>query len=314
MEKVVIIWWGPSWHTAAIYAAQARLNPLMFEWFMAAWVPAGGQLTTTTVIENFPWFPGWVWGPELMMRMRQQSTKLWVKIETKTVDKVDFSKRPFKIFVWNDIIETETVIISTWATAKRMWLPGEKEYRNRWISACAVCDWWLPIYRDKHLVVIWGWDTAMEEAMHLTHFASKVSVLVRKDVLRASKVMQEKAIKNDKIEILFNTEAQEVVWDWKLMSWIKIINNQTQEETLLEVAGLFYAIGHKPNTDFLDWQIATDEWWYIITQPWSTQTNVEWVFASGDVQDKTFRQAITSAGTGCMSCLEAIRFMEDNPL
>lgn len=314
MEKIVIIWWGPAGHTSAIYAAQARLNPLMFEWFMAGGVAAWWQLTTTTIIENFPGFPGWVGGPELMMRMRQQSEKLWVRIQTKTVDKVDLSSRPFKVFVWSDIIETQTIVISTWASAKRMWLPGEKEYRNRWISACAVCDGGLPIFRDKHLVVIGWWDTAMEEALHLTHFASKVSVLVRKDHLRASQSMQEKAQKHEKIEILFNTEAQEVVWDGKLMNWIKIINNQTNQESTLEASGLFYAIWHKPNTDFLWWQITTDESWYIITKPNSTKTNIEWVFAAWDVQDNTFRQAITSAWTGCMSTLEAIRFMEDNPL
>ena len=312
MEKIIIIWGGPSGHTAAIYAAQASLKPLMFEWFMAAWVPAGGQLMTTTVIENFPWFPGGVWGPELMMKMKQQSKALWTRIETKTVDRVDLSSRPFKVFVWKDVFETQSLVISTWATAKRMWLPWEMDYWNKGISACAVCDWGLPIFRNQTLIVIWWWDTAMEEASHLTHFSDKVKILVRRDELRASQVMQDKVLNNPKIEVLWNTEAKEFYWDGKLLSWIKAFNNKTNESFNIEAKGLFYAIGHTPNTAFLDWQVELENTWYIKTKSWSTQTNIPWVFAAWDVQDSTFRQAITSAGSWCMACMEAGWFLENS--
>lgn len=311
MENVIIIWSGPAWHTAAIYTAKAMLNPIMYEWFMAGGVAAWWQLTTTTDIENFPWFPNGISGSQLMNEMRQQSLNSWTRIETKTVDKVDLSWDIFKVHVWSDIIETKTLIIATWATAKRMWLPWEVKYRGRWVSACAICEWWLPIFRDQHIIVIWGWDAAMEEATHLTHFASKVSVLVRRDQLRASKVMQERAMKNPKIEFLRNTEAKEIVWEeWWNMTWLKIFNNKTNEESLLEAKGLFYAIWHKPNTDFLEWQLELDESWYIITKAGTTQTSVPGVFAAGDVQDRIYRQAVTSAGTGCMAALEAERYLQ----
>ncbi len=309
MEKVVIIGSGPAGHTAAIYTAKAMLDPLMFEWFMAGGVAAWGQLTTTTIIENFPGRPDGVDGTQLMMNMRQQSLNSWARIETKTVDKVDLSSQPFKVFTGNDMIETKSLIIATWATAKRMWLPWEEKYRGKWVSACAICDGGLPIFRDKHIVVIGGGDAAMEEAIHLTHFASKVTILVRRDELRASKIMQKRVMDNSKIEILRNTQATEIVGE-ALLSWLKIINNKTKQESLLQAAGLFYAIGHNPNTEFLQWQLDLDEDGYIITKPWTTQTNIPWVFAAGDVQDKKYRQAITSAGTGCMAALEAEKFLQ----
>lgn len=310
MENVVIIWSGPAGHTASIYTAKALLKPLMFEWFMAWGIAAGWQLTTTTTIENFPWFPEGIDGFHLMNQMRQQSINSWTRIETKTVDKVDLSSSPFKVYVGNDVIEAKSLIVATWATAKRMWLLWEAQYRNKWVSACAICDGWLPMFRDQHIAVIGGWDAAMEEAIHLTHFASKVSVLVRRDELRASKVMQERAKANPKIEILWNTEATQIVWEEHgNMTWLKIKNNKTNEESLLEVKWLFYAIGHKPNTDFLDGQLELDESGYIITKPWTTQTSVPWVFAAWDVQDRKYRQAITSAGTGCMAALEAENYL-----
>ena len=311
MENIIIIWSGPAGHTASIYTAKAMLKPLMFEWFMAGGIAAGGQLTTTTTIENFPWFPTGVDGFQLMSDMRQQSINSGTRIETKTVDKVDLSSQPFKVIVWNDVIEAKSLIIATWATAKRMWLLGEAQYRGRWVSACAICDGALPMYRDQHIVVIWGWDAAIEEAVHLTHFASKVSLIVRRDEFRASKAMQDKAFANDKIEILRNTEATKIVWeDHGNMTWLEVFNNKTDEKSLLEAKWLFYAIWHKPNTDFLDGQLELDETWYIITKPWTTETSVEWVFAAGDVQDPKYRQAITSAGTGCMAALEAEKFIQ----
>ncbi len=309
MENVVIIWSGPAGHTASIYTAKAMLKPLMYEWFMAWGIAAGWQLTTTTIIENFPGFPDGIDGFTLMNNMRQQSINSGTRIETKTVDKVDLSSSPFKVFVWEDTIEAKTLIIATWATAKRMWLLWEARFRSRGVSACAICDGWLPIFRDQHIAVIWWGDAAMEEAIHLTHFASKVSVIVRRDELRASKVMQERAKSNSKIDFLRNTEVKEILWD-DVMTWLKIFNNKTNEESVLEVKWLFYAIWHKPNTDFLDWQLELDEAGYIITKPGTTETSVPWVFAAWDVQDKKYRQAITSAGTGAMAALEAERYLQ----
>lgn len=308
-RKVIIIGSGPAGHTAAIYAGKALLQPLMFEGFMAGGIAAGGQLTTTTVIENFPGFPEGIDGSQLMMQMRQQSLNAWAEIITKTVDSVDLSSSPFKVTVGNEEFTADSLIVATGATAKRMGLPGEEQFRQKGVSACAICDGGLPIFRNKKIVVIgWG-DAALEEAIHLTHFASEVLLLVRRDQLRASKAMQEKALKNQKIQILWNTEATELVGE-KLLSGVWTINNKTQEKVLIECAGVFYAIGHTPNTAFLGWQVELDETGYIKTIPWSTKTSVEGVFAAGDVQDRIFRQAITSAGTGCMAALEAEKYLQ----
>lgn len=308
-RKVIIIGSGPAGHTAAIYAGKALLQPLMFEGFMAGGIAAGGQLTTTTVIENFPGFPEGIDGSQLMMQMRQQSLNAWAEIITKTVDSVDLSSSPFKVTVGNEEFTADSLIVATGATAKRMGLPGEEQFRQKGVSACAICDGGLPIFRNKRIVVIgWG-DAALEEAIHLTHFASEVLLLVRRDQLRASKAMQEKALKNQKIQILWNTEATELVGE-KLLSGVWTINNKTQEKVLIECAGVFYAIDHTPNTTFLGWQVELDETGYIKTIPWSTKTSVEGVFAAGDVQDRIFRQAITSAGTGCMAALEAEKYLQ----
>ena len=308
-RKVIIIGSGPAGHTAAIYAGKALLQPLMFEGFMAGGIAAGGQLTTTTVIENFPGFPEGIDGSQLMMQMRQQSLNAWAEIITKTVDSVDLSSSPFKVTVGNEEFTADSLIVATGATAKRMGLPGEEQFWQKGVSACAICDGGLPIFRNKRIVVIgWG-DAALEEAIHLTHFASEVLLLVRRDQLRASKAMQEKVFKNEKIQILWNTEATELVGE-KLLSGVWTINNKTQEKVLIECAGVFYAIGHTPNTAFLSWQVELDETGYIKTIPWSTKTSVEGVFAAGDVQDRIFRQAITSAGTGCMAALEAEKYLQ----
>lgn len=309
VENVVIIWWWPAGHTAAIYAARAGLNPLMFEWFMAWWMPPGGQLTTTTVVENFPWFPDGVRWVELMTQMKKQSQSQWARILMKTVDRVDFSSQPFHLFVGNEEILAKSVIIATGAIAKRLRLPWENQFWQRGISVCAVCDGWLPIFRDQRIVVVgWG-DVACEEALYLSKFWSEIIMLVRRDVLRASKPMQEKIQNNEKIRIMWNTEAVSCHGDKSLES-ITIINNKTQEESELECRGLFYAVGHQPNTEFLQWQVETDETWYIITHDW-VKTSVPWVFAAGDVQDKIYRQAITSAWTWCMAGLEAEKFVND---
>lgn len=309
-KKVIIIGSGPAGHTAAIYTGKALLEPLMFEGFMAAGVAAGGQLTTTTVVENFPGFPEGVDGTQLMMQMRQQSLHSGAEIQTKTVDAVDLSKRPFEVKVGGELFTADALIIATGATAKKMEVPGAKEFWQKGISACAICDGGLPIFRNKRIVVVGGGDAAMEEAIHLTHFASEVVVLVRRDQLRASRVMQERALNNSKITFLRNTEIQEVSGD-QLLQKIIVVNNKTGEKSEIECGGLFFAIGHTPNTAFLDGQLQLDESGYIITQPGTTQTSVAGVFAAGDVQDKKYRQAITSAGSGCMAALEAEKYLQE---
>jgi thioredoxin reductase (NADPH) len=306
LENVVIIGSGPAGHTAAIYAARAKLNPLMYEGMFAAGVAAGGQLTTTTEVENYPGFPEGIDGPKLMDRMREQSIKCGTRIKTETVDKVDLSKRPFKVFIGEEVIETKSIIMATGATAKRMNLPGEDRLWQRGISACAVCDGALPIFRNKTLVVVGGGDSAVEEACFLTKFAGKVIMLVRRDVFRAQPVMEDRARNNPKIEILFNTVPLEVMGD-KALAGVKI--KGPAGESTIDAGGLFYAIGHLPNTGFLNGQLELDETGYIKTKAGTTKTSVYGVFACGDVQDKVYRQAITAAGTGCMAALDCEKFL-----
>src|SRR3989339_80007 len=310
MENVIIIGSGPAAHTAAIYCGRANLKPLLFEGMMAGGVAAGGQLTTTTEIENFPGFPEGIDGSALMLRMRKQSLNCGATIQTSTVDKVALSKKPFKIYSGKQIFNTKSLIIATGATAKRLNIPGQEKLWQRGISACAVCDGALPIFRDKTLVVIGGGDSAIEEAIHLTKFASIVKVVVRRDVLRASKAMQDKLFKNDKIEVLWNTNVLEAYGD-KALKELKILNNQTNEESMIEASGLFFAIGHTPNTSFIENQIKTDALGYIVTKLGSTETDIPGVFACGDVQDSKYRKAITAAGSGCMAALEVEKYLNE---
>lgn len=305
--NVVIIGSGPAGHAAAIYTSRANLNPVMYEGEMAGGVAAGGQLTTTTEVENYPGFKH-ISGPELMIKMREQAESCGAKIYTKTVDKIDLSTAPYKVFVNNTVVLTKSIIIATGATAKRLGVKGEESYWQRGMSACAVCDGGLPIFRNKPLVVVGGGDTAVEEATYLTKFASKVTLLVRRDELRASKVMQERLLKNEKIQVLWNTELEEVKGE-ALMTTAVIRNNKTNTVSEIPAQGLFYAIGHTPNTAFLDNQLKTDETGYLITTPGSTLTDKEGVFACGDVQDKIYRQAITAAGSGCMAALDCERYL-----
>ena len=310
-ENVIIIGSGPAGHTAAIYAGRAKLDPLMYEGLFAAGVVAGGQLTTTTEVENYPGFPKGVSGPALMDMMREQSIHCGTRIKTETVDKVDLSSRPFKVFVGEQTIEVESIIIATGATAKRMNLPGEDRLWQRGISACAVCDGALPVFRNKVLVVVGGGDSAGEEATFLTKYASKVVLLVRRDVMRASKAMQERVKNNPKIEILWNTVPLEVEGD-KLVAGVKVESTINHQQSTINAGGLFYAIGHLPSTGFLNGQIELDDVGYIKTKPGTTKTSVEGVFACGDVQDKVYRQAVTAAGTGCMAALEAERYLSEH--
>lgn len=310
IEKVVIIGSGPAAHTAAIYSARASLQPLLFEGMMAGGVAPGGQLTTTTDVENFPGFPEGINGYDLMVKMREQSVRWGTRIETQTIEKVNFSVHPFEVFPEGatEPVKASTVIVSTGATAKRLGIKGEETYWNKGISACAVCDGALPIFRHKPLIVIGGGDTAAEEATFLTHYASKVYLLVRRDVLRASKAMQNRVFKDPKIEVVWNTEAIEAVGQDKLTG-VRVKNQKTGEEKVYEVSGLFYAIGHVPNTAFLGGQLTLDDTGYVITEPRSTATSIDGIFAAGDVQDKIYRQAVTAAGSGCMAALEAERWL-----
>lgn len=309
-HKVTIVGSGPAAHTAAIYLARAEVKPTMYEGMLANGIAAGGQLTTTTDIENFPGFPEGISGTGLMDNMRAQSERFGTEIITETISKVDFSQRPFKLWTeWNEDAEpitTDAVIIATGASAKRMNIPGEEQYWQQGISACAVCDGAVPIFRNKPLAVIGGGDSACEEALFLTKYASKVYLLVRRDVLRASPIMQKRAMNHEKVEILWNTSALEAKGDGKLLSSLDIVNNKTKETSSLPVNGLFYAIGHVPATQVFASQLETDETGYIKTIPGTAQTTVPFVFAAGDVQDKKYRQAITSAGTGCMAALDCL--------
>ena len=268
-------------------------------------------MTTTTEVENYPGFPKGVSGPALMDMMREQSIHCGTRIKTETVDKVDLSSRPFKVFVGEQTIETKSISIATGATAKRMNLPGEDRLWQRGISACAVCDGALPVFRNKVLVVVGGGDSAGEEATFLTKYASKVVLLVRRDVMRASKAMQERVKNNPKIEILWNTVPLEVEGD-KLVAGVKVESTINHQQSTINAGGLFYAIGHLPNTGFLNGQIELDDVGYIKTKPGTTKTSVEGVFACGDVQDKVYRQAVTAAGTGCMAALEAERYLSEH--
>ena len=314
-HKVTIIGSGPAAHTAAIYLARAEIKPTLYEGMLANGIAAGGQLTTTTDIENFPGFPNGIGGSELMEKMKEQSQRFGTEIITETISKVDFSKRPFKLWTeWNEDAEpitTDAVIIATGASAKRMHLPGEDTYWQQGISACAVCDGAVPIFRNNPLAVIGGGDSACEEAIFLTKYASKVFLLFRRDVLRASTIMQKRVTNNEKIEVLWNTEALEAKGDGKLLKSLRIVNNKTKEEKDLQVNGLFYAIGHIPATKIFADQLKTDEAGYIQTTPGTASTSIEGVFAAGDVQDKIYRQAITSAGSGCMAALECEKFISE---
>ncbi|RKX81290.1 MAG: thioredoxin-disulfide reductase [Spirochaetes bacterium] len=313
MKDIIIVGSGPAGHTAAIYSARAGLSTTLFEGWMAGGIAPGGQLTTTNEIENFPGFPEGMTGPELMATIRKQSVGQGVEIFTETVESVDLSIRPFKVKTPSREMEASAVIIATGAIARRMGVPNEDKFWQKGISACAVCDGALPLFRNQPLVVIGGGDTAMEEAMHLSKFGSMVYVVHRRDELRASKAMQERVLANEKITILWNSVLLDVEGS-NVLENVVLKNVKTGEEFKQEAKGLFYAIGHTPNTEFLDGQLNLGDDGYIITEPGTTNTSVPGVFAAGDVQDKVYRQAVTSAGTGCMAALDAGKFLVENPL
>lgn len=303
VENVIIIGSGPAGLTSAIYSSRANLEPLMIEG-----EEAGGQLMTTTEVENFPGFDHGITGPDLITVMRKQAERFGTRFITRNVTKVDFSQRPFKVWIGEKLHLAKSIIISTGASAKYLGLPSEKMYANRGVSACATCDG--AFFRNQEIGVVGGGDTAMEEAQFLTRFASKVYLIHRRDHFRASKIMVDRALKNPKIEVLWNTEVSEVLGDGKSMTGAKIKSTVEGAVKDLPITGLFLAIGHKPNTDLFKGMLDMNETGYLITQPNTTYTNIPGVFAAGDVQDHVYRQAITAAGTGCMAAIDAERWLE----
>ncbi|WP_201456869.1 thioredoxin-disulfide reductase [Chlamydia sp. 17-3921] len=307
-SPIIIVGSGPAGYTAAIYASRALLYPRLFEGFFSG--IAGGQLMTTTEVENFPGFPEGVLGPKLMDNMKAQAIRCGTEILSKDITSVDFSVRPFVLRSNEEIYTCDACIIATGASAKRLDIPGagDNEFWQKGVTACAVCDGASPIFKNKDLFVIGGGDSALEEAMYLTRYGKQVFLVHRRDVLRASKVMENKARANNKITFLWNSEIVKISGD-KLVRSVEIKNNLTQQIETREAAGVFFAIGHQPNTDFLGGQLEIDAGGYIITEKGTSRTSVSGVFAAGDVQDKYYRQAITSAGSGCMAALDAERFL-----
>lgn len=307
-KKVVIIGSGPAGYTAAIYAARARLEPVMFEGFFSG--PSGGQLMTTTDVENYPGFPEGISGPEMMDLFKKQAIRFGTVCLTEDVVSVNLSKDEFEVRGNQSKFETHSIIIATGATAKRLDIPGtrDNEFWQKGVSACAVCDGAIPIFRNKDLFVVGGGDAACEEAMFLTKYGSKVYLVHRRDELRASKIMAERTIKHPKIEILWDSVVEIVEGD-NIVSSVTTKNLKTNEVQKRPAGGLFFAVGHVPNTAFLNGQVELLENGYIKVVPGTTQTNVPGVFAAGDVQDHVYRQAVSAAGTGCMAALEAERYL-----
>lgn len=301
----VIIGSGPAGYTAAIYAARADLKPELF-----TGLEPGGQLTTTTEVENFPGYPNGITGPDLMMDLQKQAERFDTKIHYERVSSVEFSKEVggiHKIFIGEKEILARTVIISTGATAKYLGLDDEKKYAGGGVSACATCDGFF--YKGKDVIVVGAGDTAAEEATYLSNICNKVTMLVRKNYFRASKVMEQRVNKTENIEVKFNHELIGIKGENNLVEKAIVLNNQTQEVSEIDVHGIFIAIGHQPNTDLFKGQIDLDANGYIVTQGKSSKTNLPGVFAAGDVQDHIYRQAITAAGSGCMAAIDAERYL-----
>jgi thioredoxin reductase (NADPH) len=304
VENVIIIGSGPAGLTAAIYTSRALLNPLMIEG-----EEVGGQLMTTTDVENFPGFPDGIMGPDLMMVTRKQAERFGTRFISKNVTKVDLKSRPYKVWIGEEEYQAKSLIISTGASAKYLGLENERRLLGRGVSACATCDG--AFFKDQTVLVVGGGDTAMEEALFLTRFASKVIIVHRREEFRASKIMADKALNHPKIEVMWNSTLEDVNGE-KLVESAKIKNTKTGEVQEVKCEGIFIAIGHKPNTDVFSGQIVTNDVGYIKTEGHTTRTSVEGVFAAGDVADDVYRQAITAAGTGCMAAIDCERWLEEN--
>lgn len=307
-RKVVIIGSGPAGYTAALYAARANLQPLLYEGFFAGL--AGGQLMTTTDVENFPGFPKGITGPDLMDAFRKQCERFGTELLREDVESVDLSSHPFKVKGKKTEVTAASIIIATGATAKKLDIEGAGEdgFWQRGVTACAVCDGAMPIFRDKELYVIGGGDSAVEEAIFLTKYGRKVYMVHRRDELRASKIMAERAKKHPKLEILWDSVITKIEGE-KTVTSVTVENLKTKQIEKRPAAGVFFAIGHKPNTDFLSGQLETDKQGYLIVKAGSTYTNIEGVFAAGDVQDPVYRQAVSAAGSGCMAAIDAERWL-----
>ena len=304
--KTLIIGSGPAGYTAAIYAARADLKPVLY-----TGMEPGGQLTTTTEVDNFPGYPKGVDGPTMMVQLQQQAERFGTEVRVEMIEKVELAKTTggiHKAFTAGGTeIQAHTIIISTGATAKYLGLPSEQRLRGGGVSACAVCDGFF--YKGQEVAIVGGGDTAAEEATYLAKICSKVTMLVRKDKMRASKAMQHRVTSTPNIDLRYNTEIDEVLGG-QVVEGLRMKNNQTQETEEIPITGLFIAIGHKPNTEIFKGQLDMDEAGYLITQGKTTKTNLHGVFASGDVQDKEYRQAVTAAGTGCMAALDAERYLQ----
>jgi thioredoxin reductase (NADPH) len=304
--KCLIIGSGPAGYTAAIYASRANLNPVVYEG-----IQPGGQLTTTTEIDNFPGYPQGITGTEMMEDLKKQAERFGTQVRYGVVSKVDFSKRPFIVEIDSDKkVEADTVIIATGATAKYLGLPSEEKFRGQGVSACATCDGFF--YRKKDVAVVGGGDTACEEATYLASLCNKVYLIVRRDVLRASKAMQERVLNTPNIEVLWNTNTKEILGDDFGVTGAALVNSKTGEESQIKIHGFFLAIGHHPNSEVFKEYIETNSEGYIITEGKSQKTNVPGVFAAGDVQDPTYRQAIAAAGSGCRAAMDAEKFLQEN--
>jgi thioredoxin reductase (NADPH) len=301
VRELIIIGGGPAGYTAALYAARANLEPLVIEGFQ--W---GGQLMITSDVENYPGYAEGVLGPEMMKDFRRQAERFGAEFLSDDVTRVDFSEQPFRVYVGDDEYRSEAVIVSTGANARQLGLDSERTLQGRGVSYCAVCD--AAFFREKEVVVVGGGDSAMEEATFLTKFASKVTIVHRRDEFRASQIMEDRARANDKIEWITNTVVDEVIGD-NVVTAVRLRNVITDEVTEIPADGLFVAIGHDPNTKLLVDSLELDEAGYVVTKPGSTETNIEGVFAAGDVVDHTYRQAVTAAGMGCMAALDAERWL-----
>jgi thioredoxin reductase (NADPH) len=311
MENIIIIGSGPAGYTAALYTARADLAPLCFEGDIYQGMMPGGQLMTTTEVENYPGYPQGITGPEMMAEFKQQAERFGARFEPKTATKIDTTARPFKVWCGEEVFEAKVLIIATGATAKYLGLESEQAFMNRGVSACATCDGAVPRFRNKPLVVVGGGDTAMEEAIFLTKFASRVHIVHRRGEFRASKIMAKRAIEHPKITVEWFSTVDEVLGNDKDgVTGVRLKDLNTGETRELECTGYFCAIGHKPNSDLFAGLLDQDEAGYIITQPDSTYTKIDGVFACGDVQDHVYRQAITAAGSGCMAAIDATRWLE----